>query len=463
MRRKNFIGLVLAGLTLSTLSLAATWPAGKLTYTTIAPKPTCYVGSQPWGQITYYTNWSYLDSAGVAHAFPGESYYIQGSAANCPSAGNYGFTASLADGTGSITLKTLGASGTISITANIFPKYQILSLIYSPPGNQSTNGFTDTTFYGTTNSVSNSFSAGVTFTFTASGGVFGIGGGTSASVGFTQGYGTTSAFTNTITNGQTLTLKSARNPVDHTNDTFWIWLNPLVTITQTGSAAATYALSPPSGQVMDAVRVNVAELQTPSTIPLPVLEPIVINGVTYPGLSNICAHPLPASQCTQANSCGCVPSDFTQMLATDPIISITSDEPPSQVDPKRYFALNPPPSPFPFLEYGTSDQITLTDASQGSETQTETTTYQTTYSTMGGSTVTSTPVDWTLQWKVTDTFTWTQSVSLTNFSGTSHQMTLVLATSTPNCDEAIDVFEDYNYHTFVAAPAATPPVACDSN
>jgi hypothetical protein len=454
--------LFLGVIALSPLSWAA-WPAGVLTHTTSASQPWCFVAGHPWGQITYYTNWSYKDSSGIAHNFSGQSYSIQGSAANCPTAGNYGFTASQADGTGYITLTTSGAGGTISITANVFPKYQILTLLYNAPGNQSTNGFTNTTFYGTTNSVGSSFAVGETFTFSASGGIFGMGGGVSASVGFTKGFGTTNAFTNTITSGQGLTLASHRNPVDHSNDTFWLWLNPQVTITQVGATAANYAVSPPSGQVMDAVRVSVAQLKTPSTIPLAVLEPIVINGITYPGLSNVCAHPLPVAQCTQANACGCVASDFTQILATDPIISITANTPPSQIDPNRYFPLNPPPSPFPFLEYGTIDTITLSDASQTSQTQTETSSYETSYSTQWGSTITATPVDWSLQWKVTNTFTWTQMVSLTNFSGTSHQMSLSLATSTPNCDEAIDIWEDYNYHTFVAAPASTPPAACNSN
>jgi hypothetical protein len=452
MKGTNFVVLVLAAVTLSTLSLATTWPAGKLTYTTVAPQPACYVAGHSWGQITYYTDWTYTDSSGVAHSFPGESYWLQGSADECPSAGDYGFTATEADGTGTITLTTSGSNGTVNITANIFPKYQILSLIYDAPGNQSSNGFTDTTFYGTTNSISSSFSAGQTFTFTYGGGVFGVLGGASASVGFTVGYGTTNAFTNTITNGQTLTLKSSRNPIDHTNDTFWIWLNPQVTVTQTGATAATYTVSPPSGQDMYAVRVSVAELQNPSTIPAAILDSVVINGVTYPGLGNVCANPA-----------ACVAGDFSQILATDPIISISSDTPPSQIDSKRYFPLNPEPSPIPYLEYGTTDGITLTDQNQSAQTQTETTSESTSFSTTVGLDSGSFPVDWTLKLMVTDTFTWTQSVSLDNFSGTSHQMAVTLGTSTSGCDEAIDVYEDYNYHTFVAVPAETPPTACDSN
>jgi hypothetical protein len=260
---------------------------------------------------------------------------------------------------------------------------------------------------------------------------------------------------------QGLTLISTKNPVDHANDTFWVWLNPQVTATQVGATAAQYAITPPSGQVMDAVRVSVAQLQTPNKIPLSVLEPIVINGVTYPGLSNICAHPLPPAQCTQSNACGCVAGDFTQILKTDPIISITGNTPPSNIDSKRYVSLNPQPSPQPFLEYGTPDTVTVSDSHQTDQTQSETTTNQTSYTNSLGTVNFTLPVDWTLKISVTGTFTWTQSVSLDHFSGSSHTMNFTLATSTPNCAEPIDVYEDYDYHTLVAVPASTPPPACN--
>jgi len=453
-----FIAIV----SLTAASAAQSWPAGKLSNTLISTTryPGCEGGSY-WERI--YGDWVYKDSSGVAHSFgSGTSEWWQYVGDGpCESYCN-NFNAWSTDGKGYY-LQTNCSTGTISIEATVFPKYHILSLLYDAPGNQSSNGFTDTTFYGTTNSIGSSFSSGVTLTFTATGGIFGLGSGYSTSVGFTEGYGTTNAFTNTFYSGQGLTLKSTRNPIDHTNDTFWLWLNPEVAITQTGASAASYLVSPPSGQVMDAVRVSVAEMQNPSTIPLAVLEPITINGVVYPGLSNVCAHPLPPSQCTQANACGCVASDFSHILGTDPIISISGNTPPSQTDSKRYFPLNPSPSPFPYLEYGTTDTITVTDASQSSQTQTETSQYQTSYSTIWGSSSTATPVDWTLQWRLTDTFTWTQNVSLTNFSGTQHQMTLILGTSTSGCDAAIDVFEDYDYHTFVESYASTPPTPCDSN
>jgi hypothetical protein len=445
-----FLSLVLAVVASPLSSFAQAWPPGKITNTQTTTPRSC-VGGQPNGAIVAVSNWAYTDSAGVRHPFKGTSYIYTGSPGLC---NDYttGFTDTEPDGNGSITLTANGSSGTIAISANVFPQYHILSLLYDAPGNQSSAGIMDTTFYGVTNSITNTFNEGITLSYTVDESFFGIGGGGGASVTFSQGYGTTNAFTNTITNGQSLTLKSARNPVDHTNDTFWIWLNPQVTVTQIGSGTATYTLSPPSGQVMDAVRVSVAELQNPSTIPPAVLGPITINGVVYPGLSNICAKPSE-----------CVSNDFAAILATDPIISITSNTSPAQIDPKRYFALNPPPSPFPFLEFGTSDGLTLTDQSQTAQTQTETTSYSTSWSSEEGVNIRQVPVDFSLQLRETDTFTWTQSVGLTNFSGTSHQMNLTLATSTSGCDEAIDVYEDYDYHTFVSVPASTPPVPCDSN
>jgi hypothetical protein len=414
--------------------------------------------------ITYYTNWTYKDTAGVNHVFNGTSYAISGSPANCPAQSTGGFTSTIADGNGTITLSTNGSNGVITISANVFPSYHILTLLYDPPGNQSDVGVTNTTFYGVTNSIGSTFTAGNTLTYTTSGSIFGIGGGTSSSVSFSKAFGVTNAFTDTISSGASLTLPSHRNPIDHTNDLFWIWLNPQVTITQTGSNAATYTLAPPSGQPMVAVRASVAQLKTPTVAGfLPILEPQVINGVTYPGLSNICAHPLPAAQCTQANACGCVASDFTQILNQDPIRAITSNTPPSQTDPNRYVLLNPPPSPFPLLEPGSTVGFTLSDANQAAQTQTETTTYQTSYTTQAGVNVHSTPVDFTLQFSQTNTFSWSTSVALTKFTGSSHLMSLDLGTTTTGCTENVNIYEDYAYHTFVSVPASTPPAPCNSN
>jgi len=69
----------------------ANWPAGQLTYTTTT-QPYCFQGGRPWGQITYYQNWTYTDSSGAPHSFNGTSWEIFGSAANCPAQTIGGFT-----------------------------------------------------------------------------------------------------------------------------------------------------------------------------------------------------------------------------------------------------------------------------------------------------------------------------------------------------------------------------------
>jgi hypothetical protein len=453
MKRKHcfawFLASVLAIVFFPGSSFAAAWPPGKITNTLTTAAGNCEQ-YQDAVSVGTYSNWNYRDSSGVNHPFSGTTQQVIGESAQCT---GYEYpTTSLVATNGAYTLHATGSVGSVTISENIFPQFHILTLLYDAPGNQSTVGIMDTTFNGVTNSIGSTFSSGTTLTYTIGGTFFGFGGSSSSSVSFTQATGTSNAFTNTITNGQSLTLKSARNPIDHTNDTFWIWLNPQVTVTQTGSSTAIYSLAPPSGQVMDAVRVSVAELQNPATIPATVLGPITINGVVYPGLSNICANPAK-----------CVPADFAAILATDPIISITSNTSPAQIDSKRYFALNPPPSPFPFLQFGSADGVTLTDQNQTAQTQTETTSYSTSYSTEVGGGLKDGPIDFTLSFRDTDTFTWTQSVGLTNTSGTSHQMSLSLATSTSGCSEGVDIFEDYDYHTFVAVPASTPPAPCNSN
>ena len=342
-----FISLFFAVVAGSTSLYAQAWPAGKITNTVTTREGNCEQ-YQDAASIATYSNWNYRDSSGVNHAFAGSTQQVVGESAQCT--GNEYPTTSIVATNGAYTLTAIGKTGTVTITENIYPQYHILSLLYDAPGNQSTTGIMDTTFNGVTNSIGSTFVSGVTMTYTAGERFLASAALAALRSPFTNGTGTTSAFTDTITNGQSLTLKSARNPVDHTNDTFWLWLNPQVTVTQTGASAATYSLAPPSGQVMDAVRVSVAQLQNPSTIPPAVLGPITINGVVYPGLSNICANPSK-----------CVPSDFAAILATDPIISITSNTSPVSIDPKRYFALNSRLRPrSPSLEYGSSDGLTLT-------------------------------------------------------------------------------------------------------
>jgi hypothetical protein len=227
-----------------------------------------------------------------------------------------------------------------SLTGFFNPTYNILSIVYSPPGDHSSNGFANTTSTGTTSTVGNNFQTGTTTTYSAGGGLLGQG-----SLGVTFGVsaaaGNSSAFSVTYQNGNGSQLLSVSQPIDHSQDQFFLWLNPQVSFSSGTSSTATYTVGTVNSQPMDIINVNAAGLQTPSLIPLSVLLPQTIQpGVTLPGLANICANPLPPDQCTQANACGCVPSDFAAILAADPLIGVSQLTPPSQIDSSRFVFVN---------------------------------------------------------------------------------------------------------------------------
>ena len=73
-----------------------------------------------------------------------------------------------------------------------------------------------------------------------------------------------------------------------------------------------------------------------------ILEPQVPSpGVTLPGLSFICANPLPPSECTQENACGCTPADFAPIVAQDELASVTDQATAlNSVDPNRFVYIN---------------------------------------------------------------------------------------------------------------------------
>ena len=474
--KKTIVLLLLVGAAaFAVLPQAQAWPNGRLTNTKNTTTQTigyCIVTTNN------YTNWVYTDTKNTGHSFPAQSQVVTARSTNpkfnC-SAYNDVVDVQVwsSDGKGYYLTTMNGSFGTVTITAYLEPKYQILTVLADAPGNMSSNCFTNSTFYGTTDSVSNSFTNTTSVTFSQSQSLFGvIGDNTSETISFSLGYGTTDSFTTTFTNAQGVCNDSTHNPLDHSQDMFWIWLNPMVTLTQTGASAVSYAVSPPPSQSVYAVRVSAAGLQNPSSIDVHLLEPMTYNGVTYPGLSNICAHPLPPSQCTQANACGCVPQDFAAIVALDPLLSlpVNSTETPDQIDSKRYFVLNPPPSPLLILEGPTTQggneypvTFSVTDQNQSAHTGTETIGTSIGFTYGYNVTTSAAPVDFTVGFSVTNTLSYSHSTSLTKFTGSSHNMSVTLGTSTFGCDEGVEVYEDYLYHTFVLVPSSTPPTACDSN
>src|SRR5579872_134562 len=136
------------------------------------------------------------------------------------------------------------------------PQYKVLSLIYAAPGNSSSAGYTTGTTNGTSTSVGSNFSSGTSVTFSAKFVVVSA----SATFGVTDTNGQTNQTTDTFSNAASISNISnstAPNTLNHNQDLFLLWLNPVVTVQQTSPTAISYTYSLPSSAkgVMDTVEV----------------------------------------------------------------------------------------------------------------------------------------------------------------------------------------------------------------
>ena len=381
-------------------------------------------------------------------------------------------------GTGSYYSGTVDFSSPVHVTSSflfcqpppgyINPQYEIVSLLYAPPGNTSSNGFTNTTTSGHVTTIGSSFTDAITFSYTQtfgpSNGDWGISAG--ATFGFSTTSFNTTATQNTYSSATGSQVKSAENQVDHTQDVFFLWLNPQVTITQTTPTAATYTVAPPiqsSSQPdpgvfepMDIVNVSVQAMQSnPTTIPLGALEPQTIddkNGISVsglPGLASICKNQAyyPNNCASSPNKqCGCVTSDFTTIVNQDVLLTIPNSEAPSTLNPNRFVSIESQVLEGPQCPTGqtcdyTANSFTATDSNQTVVTNGNTQSYSVGYTVSGGI------PPWSL--KLTQTWTWSNTESKGTINGTSHQAAVTLGTTEHECYEEVPIYEDTLYNTFV--------------
>ena len=254
-------------------------------------------------------------------------------------------------------------------TGIIYPGYKLVSILYSPPGNQSTQGYTNTTTNGTTTSIGNSFISGNSLTFSS--GISGplVAGG-SVSYGQSKGNGSSDSFTQTWSNATGIASRdnsnsqwnpTASNAINHHLDTFEIWLNPQVTVLSGGINPPSYSIASQPTQgisalVADIIGVPAIEMEAQpgsispyapfgvSAVDVSFLQPQAVakedgSGNTYmPGLGAICQNNSLYLQhlaanlagndnpgiCTNANQCGCTPADFSNILAEDKLLNYSA-------------------------------------------------------------------------------------------------------------------------------------------
>lgn len=386
---------------------------------------------------------------------------------------------------------------------NASPKYKILSLLYDAPGNQSSNGYSDSQTYGTTTSVNQSFASGTSTTFSET---FGFGfppfGSFSSTLSWTYGSssasGNSSASTFSVTTATGVANRSSSsggNAINHQQDLFLIWLNPYVILEQVASdmgqvichtaryPCEKYGMTTPNSglftvtvpaqtstdpfpgqpQAQDVVEVYVSVMMPNvngvTTVPLSILQPQTLpDGEVLPGLASICANPLPPPNCTFANQCGCIPQDFETILALDPLIGVSGTIDPTTLNNStignRYQTIMAAPGSPQTEKLSGPEQVggnnppntfAATDATQTTNTSTQ----GTTYSMSDTANVRLDVMGFSLQFGGTDSWTWSDSESFGSIGGQAHQAQVTFSSSTVGCSQNVGIFEDTVFHTFV--------------
>lgn len=362
----------------------------------------------------------------------------------------------------------------------LLPKYQVTSIIYSPPGNQSSSGFTKSTINGTTTTLGNSFGNAQSISFTEGFKPYGTGPSVTESFGLSFTSTNTSAFTETYTDATGVsnqTFGGNGDAINHNMDLFLIWLNPQVEVALSGSTPVSYTVS---NQGLADVAPDILKISAITMMPNGLGNTTVYPGYLWeqtdpstqaptPGLASICAHVIvseyTSKTCTLADQCGCRPSDFAPILALDKLLNQPGTSDPTSVDGSGSSACsNPTPSldcryvPVPLAPGQSPIQLSGPQSSGGNSnpntfTQTDSTTKTQTYK---GTTVESVGVSFkagspVFSLSIGDTLMWSQTQSTGTTNGSSNAEMVSLNSNTLGCIEDIDIYEDTSYHTFAFA------------
>jgi len=421
-----------------------------------------------------YSNWAYTDSGKVKHSFNGSD---SETLVSCKFIHFTDLDTFSTDH--EYYLQAIGPTGSVSASGILYPAYKVVSIIYAAPGNYSSDGFTNTLTDGSTAGIGSSFQAGTTETYSSGFSIFGVGSTMSWSFGASATTGNSTTVTDTISQASGVSLNNVStnsNAIDHTQDFIVIWVNPSVTLVSAGTSAVDYGIgtqlqSSGTAEAVDTLEVTaktmMANSSGASTVPVAILGPQSYNGETLPGLATICAnHSYYPNSCTLANQCGCVPSDFTAILATDPLLSYSSTESPLNADTSGATACTNPSStakcrfvPIMTQENGTVQETELLAGPECSGCDRPANTFTQTDSTQTAETLSesislTTGFSWDVMLagsglKSANQFTWTDTESTGSVSGSSHQMSVTLSSGTVGCYEYVPIFMDTIYHTFV--------------
>ena len=489
------------------------------------------VANIPCGPGSTYTQTTYSNFSFGGQAISGQQVVAQGySEYNCPNytqpttlplilpntnpvTGYYGPTVQAGEcvfdfsqGNGNASCPTLSLSSQ-------GPAYQVVSILYAPPGNRSTAGLVSGVTGGTTTTIGNNFTYAQTISNTFGipglltlGGYYGSATSTNSSTEFISTWqDAVGVFNNT---SSSTTLNSTQSDaIDHGRDDIAIWLNPLVTIvTDEGTnQQISYEMSSAPTQGTSTLYADVlivpAVYMMPNasgvtTVPASVLNQQQIagtgtgtNNFYAPGLASICKNlnktEYSSHLCTLQDQCGCTPADFAQIVAQDALLNynttnftsnpVAGSVAPTSVDVSgstctatnpihtypnyavpdcRYVIIPPPLSSSSTSPYDL--QLSGSNGSTGQQTISDSTILTSGLSnsyTTGITIGASTPV---YGQKVTDQWTWQNFESTGQTNGRLNQTNVQLETTTSGCQETVALYEDTIYHTLVFQTPSDP-------
>jgi hypothetical protein len=232
--------------------------------------------------------WTFTDPEGVQHTFSRSSALNISVETKCctlpdPCTGAHSTTVDEWSTDGQYYLEATGSSGSVTAEGGyVNPKYKIVGIAYTVPGEQSYVQYTDTTMMGTNTSTSSSFSTAVASSLEICGGA-GIGASNGTSIcgtysnSFTQESDTSSSFAVSQSTSFTNKWSALDGPqLDHGNDVIYVWVNPQVwyAMSPTSSTGATplswegytYDETDDSNN-MEVISLRLTWLLNPSTIP----------------------------------------------------------------------------------------------------------------------------------------------------------------------------------------------------
>jgi Carboxypeptidase regulatory-like domain len=336
------------------------------------------------------------------------------------------------------------ASATVTVNAvasgQVWPTYQILTVLYAPPGTNGGNSKSQVSYgsgstTGTTDSTSNSFKDSVDVSASVSN-ILGINLGVSGDFTASQTGTTTSQVNiNKGANYQINVTGPDADGINHSNDLFYLWLNPQlnVTVDHLGNVAWEIGVN---GQEMQIQYVYAEWLLNPSLMPSGVAQILAAAGLTT--------------------------ADYDQILACNPFYAGAATGDPNRVvpiDPGRFvptaqsFPYEPPLAagdPVPTIAYTQTSSTTTTNTQ---EVQTQ---YGVSVSvTAGFSLIFSDTL------KVTGSLQWTNTSTSTQTTGSTQQASVTVGGPAFGYTGPTDilVFWDTVYLSFMFAFATGSPSA----